>query len=371
MNEATDGTGFVNAHTHIYSALAPLGMPPPAAPPRNFVEILERVWWRLDRALDEASLVASARLYAAESLLHGTTTLIDHHESPNLIEGSLDLIADACQALGIRAVLTFGATERNGGTDEAALGLGECRRFALANRRPLVRAMIGLHASFTVSDETLRETARLGRELELPTHVHVAEDVADVEDARRRGAAGPFERLRDAGALPAGSLLAHGVFLDAAEVRAVDQAGCWLVQNPRSNEGNRVGYPRYLSASAHVALGSDGYPADMREEYAALERLAEAHEPGTPRATLAGRLAAGRALAATRFDPGELARDTVEWEAERESAAPSGARPPARRVVVAGRTVVEQGRLMTGDLAEIRARARECAAPLWRRMEAL
>ncbi|MGQ0723358.1 MAG: amidohydrolase family protein, partial [Candidatus Eiseniibacteriota bacterium] len=123
----------INAHTHIYSALAPLGMPLPTRSPANFLEILERVWWRLDRALDEASLRASARLYAAESLRFGTTTLIDHHESPGFIEGSLDVIADACQAAGVRALLCYGATERNAGRDEAKRGLAECRRFLTTN----------------------------------------------------------------------------------------------------------------------------------------------------------------------------------------------------------------------------------------------
>jgi cytosine/adenosine deaminase-related metal-dependent hydrolase len=367
------GPGFVNAHTHIYSALAPLGMPVPKEPPQNFVQILERIWWRLDRALDARSLVASARLYAAESVLRGTTTLIDHHESPNLIEGSLDLIADACQELGIRSVLTFGATERNDGPAEAARGLAECRRFALTNRRPLVRGLVGLHASFTVSDDTLSETAALCRELDLPAHVHVAEDVADVEDARRRGSAGPLERMLRAGALPPGSVLAHGVHLAAAQVRVAGAAHCWLVQNPRSNEGNRVGYPRHLAASGLVALGTDGYPADMLEEYAALERLAREHEPATPRAVLRGRLDGGRALAAERFGPHELRGDTVEFERLPGAGAKDAPRPPLRawRVLVGGRTVVENGRLLTADLEEIRVTARACAASLWQRMEEL
>lgn len=362
--------GFVNAHTHVYSGLAPLGMPAPNEAPQNFVQILERIWWRLDRALDEGSLRASARLYVAEALLSGTTTLVDHHESPNLIDGSLELLADACDELGARAVLCFGATERNGGRAEGQRGLAECRRFIRANRRPLVRGLVGLHASFTVSDETLRETAALCSELGVPAHVHVAEDIADVEDARRRGAAGPFERMLAAGALPRGSVLAHGVFLDASQVRAADAAGCWLVQNPRSNEGNRVGYPKLLSASAHVALGTDGYPADMPIELAALERLSRANEPATPPATVQGRLAAGRSLAAERFGAAEIAKDVIELE---RAAGSAGAPAPtrARRVVVGGRVVVEQGRLASADLAEIRAQAREEAAKLWKRMQAL
>jgi cytosine/adenosine deaminase-related metal-dependent hydrolase len=274
-------SGLVNAHTHVYSGLAPLGMPPPAEAPESFLQILERVWWRLDRALDEGALRASARLYVAESLLHGTTVLIDHHESPRFIEGSLDVIADACEELGMRALLCYGATERNDGREEARRGLAECRRFILSNRRALVRGAVGLHASFTVSDETVREAGALCRELGAVLHVHVAEDGADTDDARARGYASPVDRLHALGALVPGSILAHGVHLDEAEVRRAADAGCWFVQNPRSNRGNGVGYPRALVASPRVALGTDGYPSDMLEEWRTASRLGAGHAQGT------------------------------------------------------------------------------------------
>jgi len=361
----TGTAGCVNAHTHIYSGLAPLGMPQPAERPANFVEILERVWWRLDRGLDEGSLRASARFYVAESLLLGTTTLVDHHESPDFIEGSLDVIADACQELGLRALLCYGATERNGGRDEARRGLAECRRFIASNRRPLVRGVVGLHASFTVSDETVREAGALCVSLGTVMHVHVAEDLADVLDARRRGFHGPLERLVQLGVLPAGSILAHGVHLDEHEVRSTESHGYWLVQNPRSNEGNGVGYPAALWASGRVALGTDGYPSNLRDELQALVRLARAHPSGEPAgpAGLGRRLEAGHALAAERFGANALADDRVEVE--------PGEACRARRVVVAGRTVVENGRLVSADVEEIRAHAREQAPRLWERMEAL
>ena len=131
---------LINAHTHLYSGLAPLGIPAPEPPPTCFVEILERLWWRLDRALDADSLRASAELYVAEALGFGTAGLIDHHESPGFIDGSLDVLADVCQRLGMPAVLCYGATERNGGRDEAEAGLAECARFIRENERPLVRA---------------------------------------------------------------------------------------------------------------------------------------------------------------------------------------------------------------------------------------
>jgi len=365
----TGVSGCVNAHTHLYSGLAPFGMPPPAETPVNFVEILERVWWRLDRALDEQALAAGARWAAAEALLHGTTTLVDHHESPTLVDGALDVLADACDEIGIRAVLCYGATERNGGRDEAERGLAECRRFITTNVRRRVRGMVGLHASFTVSDETVREAGRLCRELGVPLHVHVAEDMADVVDAKRRGHRGPLERLAVLDALPGDSILAHGVHLDADQVRFAAARGCWIVQNPRSKEHNGVGYPHALWASERVALGTDGFPSDMRAELGALTRIAgqHTHEEPAGAAGLALRLEAGRALAAACFGgAGALAKDRVESDPD----APHGT-CRARRVWVDGRLVVDDGRLVHADLEELRARAREAAAPLWRRMEAL
>jgi cytosine/adenosine deaminase-related metal-dependent hydrolase len=315
------GPGFVNAHTHIYSGLAPLGMPAPAHPPENFVQILERVWWRLDRAIDAPALRASARLYVAEARRFGTAALVDHHESPNFIEGSLDVLADACQELGMRALLCFGATERNGGPGEARRGLAECRRFITGNDRPLVRGVVGLHASFTVSDDTIREAAELCRELRTVMHVHLAEDRADVEDAQRRGWAGPLERLHQLGALPAGSILAHGVHLTADQVRLATRLSCWIVQNPRSNRGNRVGYPRGLRDGTRVALGTDGYPSDPRAEQDALMEEARAHGDDMP--AVLRRADAGHALIGERFGdgPGPIGPDTFDLEAIRAEAA--------------------------------------------------
>lgn len=260
----------INAHTHLYSGLAPLGMPVPAEPPDSFVGILEQIWWKLDRALDAGSLRAAARHYIAGARELGCRGLIDHHESPELIEGSLDVIADACQELGMPALICYGATERNGGRAEAERGLAECRRFVRENDRPLVRGAVGLHASFTVSDDVVRLAGELCRELSVPLHVHVAEAASDVDDARRRGYAGVIDRLDRLGAMVPGSIFAHGVHLSGDEVRAVDAAGIWLVHNPRSNAGNRVGYASVLAGSSRVALGTDGFPADMAAEKAAI-----------------------------------------------------------------------------------------------------
>lgn len=356
-------SGLVNAHTHLYSGLAGLGMPAPDPPPATFLEILERVWWRLDRALDEASLRAAARLYVAEALLAGTTALVDHHESPNFIEGSLDVLADACQALGMRALLCYGATERNGGRDEARRGLEECRRFIATNDRPLVKGAIGLHASFTVSDETVREAGALCRKLGAVLHVHVAEDAADVADARSRGYAGPVARLAALDALPPGSILAHGVHLSADEVRLAAERACWIVQNPRSNRNNRVGYPAALGATSRAALGTDGFPADMLEEAVALRDAAR--EGGEPPDVAPTRLLGSLRLAAELFglDPPapRAGEDLDAWLRARRTAA-------RLHLVADGRLIVRAGRLMTADLDAIRADACREAARLWHRM---
>ena len=291
--------GLVNAHTHLYSGLAPLGMETPSPPPQDFLSILRQVWWRLDRALDAQSLAASAELYVAEAVALGAAGLIDHHESPNLIEGSLDILADTCARFEMPAVLCYGATERNGGRDEARRGLAECARFARGNRRPEIGAAVGLHASFTVSDDTIREAARLARELGTVLHIHVAEDGSDVADARARGYAGVIDRLTRLDAMVRGSIFAHGVHLTADEVRECADAGIWLVQNPRSNRGNRVGYPGALAASGQVALGTDGYPAQMADEVSTLMEESAAHgdDPGRTRA----RPGAGASLLAERL----------------------------------------------------------------------
>ena len=348
--------GAVCAHTHLYSGLARYGMPSASPAPENFVQILERVWWRLDRALDAETLAASARDYVARALLAGTTTLVDHHESPNLIEGSQQILAEACESLGIRALLCYGATERNFGLDEARRGLDECRRIGAS---PLRRGLVGLHASFTVSDDTIRAAGDLARELGTVMHVHVAEDAADVADAQARGFAGPLERLEQLGALPPGSIIAHGVHLSEAQVRRCAEQGWWLIHNPRSNEGNRVGYASQLRHSTRVALGCDGWDADMAVEQAALLRLAALHGDSGAAARTEG----GQALVAERFgarptplQPGALGDLVVRQDGE------------VRHVVVGGQVAVADGRLTRGNFDTIVAASERQAARLWQRM---
>ncbi len=259
--------GNVCAHTHLYSALA-RGMPYHLDPPRDFIEILRRVWWRLDRALDEPSIRASALVGGMEALLAGTTTLVDHHASPNAIDGSLDVIAESLAATGIRGVLAYEVSDRDG-AERAAAGVRENRRFAghaAGGALPLARSMVGAHASFTLSDATLAACVEAAGHTGTGLHVHVAEDAADEADCRARFGLSVVERLAGAGALDERALLAHGVHLDGREAELMAEAAATLVHNARSNMNNAVGRAPLARIGPRVALGTDGIGADMFEE---------------------------------------------------------------------------------------------------------
>ena len=297
--------GLVNAHTHLYSALA-RGMPAPSDPPRGFVEILERVWWRLDRALDEETVRLSALVGAIEAARSGTTVLVDHHASPAFIRGSLDVLRRALEEVGLRSVLCYETTDRNGlpGRDD---GIAENRAFAAATAAagtrepaPLTLALNGAHASFTLSDSSLQRLSSLVRENGAGLHLHVAEDRADVEDSFARCGAGVVERLRAHDLLGPRGLLAHGVHLTAAELQVAQAAGAWLLHCARSNMNNAVGHAP-TRALRRAALGTDGLDQDMlAEARAAFLKMRDAGQDDAFAAAIS-MLAGGQRLAAELF----------------------------------------------------------------------
>jgi len=269
--------GNVCAHTHLYSALA-RGMPFALEPPANFLQILQRVWWRLDRALDDESVRASALVGGMEALLTGTTTLVDHHASPNAIDGSLDVIEEALAQLGVRSVLCYETSDRDG-PERALAGIEENRRFLARvrdERPPLARGLVGAHASFTLGDETLAACADAAAEFSVGIHVHAAEDGVDERDAVARDGVRVVERLDAVGALDERTLLAHGVHLDDGEAAIVARASATVAHNARSNMNNGVGRPSPAVLGGRIALGTDGIGSDMFEESrAATFRLRE------------------------------------------------------------------------------------------------
>ncbi len=257
--------GLVNAHTHLYSTLA-RGMPAPDSPPKNFLEILEKIWWRLDRALDEESIYYSALIGAIEALRCGTTTIIDHHASPNFIRGSLDIIGKALCDAGIRGVLCYEVTDR-GGEKERDLGLQENDDFLRSNKNPLLRGLVGAHASFTLSDDSLAACVDLAKRHNAGVHIHLAEDGCDARlSSEKYGRRSIVESFAEHGLLSHKTLLAHCIHLSDSEIDAIKSQGCWVLHNARSNMNNHVGHVPVHKFGDRVALGTDGFPSDMFEE---------------------------------------------------------------------------------------------------------
>ena len=374
--------GLVNGHTHLYSALA-RGMPGPRVPPRNFLEVLERVWWRLDRALDAESVYLSGLVGAIEAALSGTTLLIDHHASPSFIRGSLDTLRRAIEEVGLRSALCYEVTDRNG-TEGRDLGLAENEAFQSV-QSPLTRGMIGGHASFTLSPESLDRLRDLGQRTGGAVHIHAAEDAIDLFDCQTRYGIGLLQRL-DAHGLLARTLLAHCVHLTEAEVAEAHAHGCWIAHNPRSNMNNAVGYAP-TAALKRAALGTDGIDGDMlAETRAAFLKMRDAGRADAMPAALE-LLAGGHRLAAALFGlpfgklDGGAPADLLALDYAPPTPLHTGNlgghllfgvdRSHVRSVMVAGRWVVRDRRVTGVDTAAAFARARAAAPEVWRRMDRL
>ena len=336
--------GLVCAHHHLYSALA-RGMPAPPKTPTEFIEILEQVWWRLDCALDDDLIEWSAKLGALEALARGCTAIVDHHESPNAIDGSLSIIAEACAEVGVRVNCAYGVTDRHGPAGAAA-GLAENDRFL----REGGTGMVGLHAAFTCTDDTIAAAAELARGHGVGVHVHVAEGPADT-----------WERLR--GHTTDDWWLVHGVHLP-------DDNGLsgTVIHNPRSNMNNAVGYARpqrFEAAGLPVGLGTDGIGADMLDEFRVAFVRAREHDVTSTPDTAWGWLETGR-----RLFP-ESAGDVVTWDYPvmdpwRLAYSP-GVSPT--RIAIDGNVVWADGAPTRVDGDEIRAKAAEAATRLFAKLE--
>ena len=331
-------------------------MPAPEITPHSFLSILENVWWKLDVALDLDTLYWSAALGAAEALCNGTTAIIDHHESPMAIDGSLDVIADACSMVGVKANLSYGVTDRwdhstlrskvsplSPMTDGAKRGLHENERFLRAGGR----GMVGVHASFTCTDETLDGAASLAESMNTGVHVHVAEGLDDKDSGAR------LQNLAKDN-----WLLVHAVHLDRPLPGTI-------VHNPRSNMNNSVGYANPVRFSNDIALGTDGIGADMLEEARlAYVRLRESDVTQTPETVWKW------LRNAEKFFP-EIVRDSVTWSYDNVDSPWHAAFTPGIRCVevrVDGNLVVDNGKPTHFDMNEIRSRAFEAATKLHKKL---
>ncbi len=248
---------FVNAHHHVYSALS-RGMNPPKHTPTNFYEILKYVWWTLDKCLDDKTIEYSALCTAMACAKNGVTFVIDHHASPFHINNSLSIIAEAFEKVGVSHLLCYEITDRDG-LDKADKGLDETKNYLHKKQ-----GLVGLHAAFTVCDETLNKAVNLAKDLNSGIHIHVAEDNSDQEFSLKNYNKRVVERLADAGVLNfSKTILGHCLHIDKHERELIAASPSWVVQNSESNLNNNVGFFNSEGLSDRIMLGTDGMHSDM------------------------------------------------------------------------------------------------------------
>jgi putative selenium metabolism protein SsnA len=383
--------GLINAHTHLYSSLA-RGMGLKGDAPRNFLEVLEKIWWRLDRALNADDVYLSAMVGLMDAVRAGVTTVVDHHSSPIACSGSLDAVQAAFAEIGVRGCLAYEVSDRDGPA-VAAAGIDENTRFlelCRKTRSDMMSGLFGLHASFTLSDTTLARAVLAATSLKAGFHIHVAEDRCDVDDAQAQYGLSPVKRLIEAGALNQKSLAAHCVHLEQDDYPVLRDSGARVVHNPQSNAANAVGTAdllRLASERVPVVLGSDGFSPGIFEDFraAVLHQRSLASNPAVAldeahRAAFIENADLATALFGPtigRIKPGARADLLVVDYHPPTPMTPENlaghlyygiSRAPAWMVVINGKVVYREGRFAALDEPRVRARAQEAAARLWERL---
>jgi putative selenium metabolism protein SsnA len=389
--------GNICAHTHFYGAFA-RGMAIPGSTPKDFPDILRKLWWPLDKSLQAEDVRASALVMLVDAIKHGTTTLIDHHASPNAIAGSLDLIAGAVSKAGLRAVLCYEVTDRDG-PERARDGLAENLRFIDRIRREKpaggrLAATIGLHAGLTLSDATL-EACRMAAPENVGFHIHVAEHEADEYDSLAKSGKRVVDRLEKHGILGPRTIVAHAVHVDAREVAMLAESRTWVSHQPRSNMNNGVGaapVESLLRSGIRVCLGTDGFSHTMWEEWKAaylLQKVWHRDPRRMPATEVAQMAVTNNASLANQFFPdaslGKLVpgatADLIFVDYHPHTPLTSGNLPwqiifgfhesMVTTTIVAGKLLMRDRQLITLDEESIAAHARELAQHVWERYQGL
>ncbi|MCL1905655.1 MAG: putative aminohydrolase SsnA [Clostridiales bacterium] len=381
---------FINMHQHAYSAFA-RGLNLPGYAPKSFAGILNDLWWRLDAALNEEDIYLSALLTFTDCVKNGVTTVFDHHAGFNAIEGSLSVIAEAAGLAGLRACLCFEVSDR-AGQGAAARAVAENARFLDKCRKeqnPALAGMMGLHASFTVSDATLA-AARAAAPAGTGFHLHLAEGPEDQHHCLKEHGLRVAERLQREGILGPHSIAAHGIDVDEKEIAILAKSQTALIHNPQSNMGNAVGVAPLTAmeaAGVKLGLGTDGYTHDMLESMKAAQLLQKHHLHDTnsgfslatdmlfrqnPRlaarhfSTLLGQIKPGAAADMIVLDY-EPFTPLDETNADGHAVFGLGGRQ-VRTVLSAGQLLLYKGELCNIDEEKICAEAQKAAQKLWARM---
>jgi putative selenium metabolism protein SsnA len=382
--------GFINAHMHFYSTMVRgLGK---MRPSKTFAEVLENLWWRLDRKLSLDDSYFSALVVLLEAVKHGTTTLIDHHAGSFAPRGSLDRIADAVLEAGVRASLCYEVSDRDGpkaaqdGLDENEAFIRRCR----SQGHERLKALFGLHAAFTIGDETLRRASRIGRELGAGFHLHAAEGQADEDISLSRHGMRTVERLDRFGILGPKTIAAHCVHVDEREMDLLKESGTAVAHCPQSNMNNAVGIADIVKMRGKgilVGLGTDAMTVDMKEEVRAAlwaQRLLR-KDPCAAFQESVSALLSNNALIANRYFEPKVGALEEGWAADMavidyrpctpfdEESFPGHfvfgiTQSPVDSTIVAGRVLMERKELQLGiDEAKVAAESSALAAKLWER----
>jgi putative selenium metabolism protein SsnA len=382
--------GNICAHTHFYSSFA-RGMAIPGPAPKDFPEILQKLWWPLDRSLDAESIQYSVLPSLVDAIKHGTTTLIDHHASPNAIDGSLDIIAKEVDTAGLRAVLCYEVTDRDG-EEKMKAGIQENVRFRMQTKSPLLAGTFGLHASLTLSDASL-DLCRQAVPDNMGFHIHTAEHESDEYDSLNKSGLRVIDRLQKHNILGPNTITAHGIHFDAREIQILADTKTWLSHQPRSNMNNGVGVApieSMLRAGVKVCLGNDGFSNAMWEEWKAAYLLHKVHHRDPRRmggydvaqmaiynnAALANVFFPDAAIG--KLVPGAYA-DIIFVDYQPNTPLTAGNLPwhiifgvqqsMVTTTIVAGKILMKDRELLTLDEMEISAKAREIAPKVWERYQ--
>jgi putative selenium metabolism protein SsnA len=383
--------GLINTHMHFYSTFA-RGMNQKDTPPANFLEILKKLWWRLDKTLTLEDVYYSAMVSVIDCIKNGVTTVFDHHASPNAVTGSLFKISEATKKAGLRSCLCYEVSDRDGekiaeeGIQENIDFINYCKK----EKDPMQKGMFGLHASFTLSDATLEKCLSRNEDNGAGFHIHAAEGIEDIKDARAKYGMGVIERLQERGILGNKSIAVHCVHISEKEMSILKDTETMVVHNPESNMGNAVGVSPVLELFQKgivLGLGTDGYTSDLFEALKAANCLHK-HNSNNP-------------SAAWREPPTMLFENNVKI-AEKYFEKPLGRLvqgayadvivvdydPPTRMncdnlnshilfgvsgrsvdtTIINGRIIMENRRLTLLDESDIYAKTRELADRVWERI---
>ncbi len=383
--------GFINSHMHFYSTFS-RGFTPPGDPSQNFGEVLERLWWKLDKALTLKDTYYSTMTALVDAIKCGCTTIIDHHASPNSVTDSLSVIAEATAEAGIRASLCYEVSDRDG-ERIAYEGIRENIRFidwAKKENNPMISGKFGLHASFTIGDITLAKCREAMGDRDAGYHVHVAEGPADEKECEAKHGKRIAERFREYGITGPNSIFVHCIHINDEERRILAESSTAVVHNPESNMGNAVGaadIPKLFEEGVTVGLGTDGYVCDMLQSYKIGNALCK-HSKAQPNVgwcELPSMLFDKNAAIAERCFPVKLgkiasgcAADIVVLDYMPPTALSEkninghllfGASGRSVVTTVAnGKVLMKDRKLTTLNTEEIYAKAREHAAAVWKRI---